>query len=777
VNFVRYVFGPWIFDTTRCLLQAEAIECELDPLSFKLLSYFINQDHRIVSREELIEQVWQQKFVDDNAINRAISDLRKQLKTKDYKAQIIKTHYRKGYSFQLQVTELASAQNQQENTQQQCEDSTQKIINKVDNFKELHNPTSKTLTTQAKPKHKNKTYLLVRLVALIVSISCIVYFSSVFTSTSLPTAPAHTKQQAITEASNTEVTKANLKPLEYSEEVLSWEKGDYVLPIISKDHKLLTYAFGPASSQGKPRGKTLRIKDMVTLKEYNISEQNTLFDINAMEDYFPITWFDKHILVYQITNAMYDSYNLKCEVWQVSLQAGLDDSIHEKLFDCFTDEIINGDIVNDNNQLLYTKHNYRGIKDLSAIFSRDLTTGVEFQVSSPNIDEEGDYVVKLSNNEDKMLFLRDHPSGTQIFIADLDGSNQKKLLEVDYYITTINWDDSDMGIFWLNYTNNNLISYDLTTKQLSQEKINSSYSLGSLFSFDLLSKNKFILTTTANKLSIDQIDLTADKPSVVEFIDSDKRERYFVPFNHSAANIYLIQNKGNNNAIWHYEEGVRRKLLDISTPRIKSMAMSPDDSQLLVATKKQLYIYDLNSLTLKETIDLAGTIKKASWPQDNNILLTYAPHLKTYAWFYNVDDKKLIKLSDSPTNQAKLINDDHLLFINKDFQLIKKNIKTGESSIVIQFDNMSEIVWDADENFIYYTGFYKKGFIVKRSLTNKDVIESIPVILDKMIFELVIDETENSSTLYVTYAQFKPNYLIEMKRKATSNEGHLLTSQ
>jgi hypothetical protein len=488
-----------------------------------------------------------------------------------------------------------------------------------------------------------------------------------------------------------------------------------------------------------------------------------------MEDYYPITWFDKNILVYQITNAMYDSHNLKCEVWQVSLQGGLDNSTHEKLFDCYTDEIINADIVNDKNQLLYTKHNYRGIKGLSAIFSRNLTTGTEFQVSSPNIDEEGDYVVKLSRDEDKILFLRQQSSGTQVFIADIDGSNQKQLLEVDYYIATINWDDSDMGIFWLNYTNNNLISYDLTTKQLKEEKINSVYALGMIFSFDLLSKNQFILTTTANKLSIDQIDLTADKPSVAEFIDSDKRERYFVPFNNSAASIYLIQNKGNNNSIWHYEEGIRRKLLDISTPRIMSLAISPDDSKLLVATKKKLYIYQLDKLTLKETIDLDGTIKRASWPQDENILLTYAPFLKTYAWFYNVDNKMLTKLSDSPTNQAKLINDDYLLFFNKDSQFVKKNIKTGESSVVIQFERVSKVVWDADEKFIYYTDFYEKNFIVKRSLTNNDVIESIPVILDKMIFELVVNETEDSSTLYVTYAQFKPNYLVEMKLKATVN--------
>ncbi len=778
---MRYSFGPWTFDPSRCLLLADNVELELDPLSFKLLSYFITQGQKIVSREELVEQVWQQKFVDDNAINRAISDLRKQLKTKDYKAQVIKTHYRKGYSFQLDVTELTSKQVNKEGTPQQSEYSAQVVTNTVADLEKAEEIQSQNLTPLQKPTNKKKTYLFLRLAALLLLISAIVYFSSTLIPTveTTPTAAVSpikikAKPQTITAPSNTEVTKTNSKPLKYSEEILSWEKGSFVLPVMSTDNKLLAYTFMLTSSQVKTHGKTLRVKDMVTLKEYNIAEQNEFFDSDAMEDYFPITWFDEHILVYQITNAMYDSHTLKCEVWQVSLQGSFKKSAHEKLFDCFTDEVINADIANDNNQLLYTKYNYRGIVDLSAIVSRNLTTGKEFQVSSPNKDERGDYFVKLSNNEDRMLFLREQPSGSQIFIADIDGSNQKQLLEVDYYISTINWDDSDTSIFWINSTNKSLVSYDLKTKQLKQEEINSDYNLGILFRTDLLSKNNFILATINHKTSIDKIDLSADKPTLTEFIDSDKNEHLFVPFNHSAASIYLVVGKGNNNSIWHYEEGVRRKLLDIkSTARIRSLAISPDDNQLLIATNNQLYIYDLNSLTRTEAIDFSGAIKKASWPQDDNILLTYAPSLKTYAWFYNVGNNKLTKLSDLPINQAKLIHDDYLLFLSKDFKLIKKNINTGESNVVMQFEKMSGILWDADENYIYYLDFFKKDFITKKSLTNKDVVEYIPVALEKSPFELVINNTEGSSTLFVSYSQFKPNYLIEMKLKTTTDEDRL----
>lgn len=73
-------------------------------MAFKLLSYFVANVGRIIAREELVAEVWQQTFVDDNAINRAISELRKQLSHPDHKAPLIKTHYRKGYSLTVPIT-------------------------------------------------------------------------------------------------------------------------------------------------------------------------------------------------------------------------------------------------------------------------------------------------------------------------------------------------------------------------------------------------------------------------------------------------------------------------------------------------------------------------------------------------------------------------------------------------------------------------------------------------------------------------------------------------
>ena len=95
---MNYQIGPWQFIRNRCVITSNNLERELDPLLVKLLLHFVSKPQQIVSRQALIESVWQQSYVDDNAINRAISELRKQLAHPTEKAPLLKTHYRKGYS-------------------------------------------------------------------------------------------------------------------------------------------------------------------------------------------------------------------------------------------------------------------------------------------------------------------------------------------------------------------------------------------------------------------------------------------------------------------------------------------------------------------------------------------------------------------------------------------------------------------------------------------------------------------------------------------------------
>ncbi|TMP63025.1 hypothetical protein CWB79_22430 [Pseudoalteromonas sp. S1649] len=46
---------------------------------FKLLCFFFEHNDRIITRQELVEYIWQQSFVDDKDVSRSSADLRNSL--------------------------------------------------------------------------------------------------------------------------------------------------------------------------------------------------------------------------------------------------------------------------------------------------------------------------------------------------------------------------------------------------------------------------------------------------------------------------------------------------------------------------------------------------------------------------------------------------------------------------------------------------------------------------------------------------------------------------
>ena len=98
-SIVEIKFGAWCLNPKQQTINDGVIERELEPLLFKILSYLILNKESIITRQDLIDDVWCQHYVDDNAINRAISELRKALKSDKQRGLVVKTHYRKGYSF------------------------------------------------------------------------------------------------------------------------------------------------------------------------------------------------------------------------------------------------------------------------------------------------------------------------------------------------------------------------------------------------------------------------------------------------------------------------------------------------------------------------------------------------------------------------------------------------------------------------------------------------------------------------------------------------------
>ncbi|WP_444996600.1 winged helix-turn-helix domain-containing protein [Aliikangiella sp. IMCC44359] len=92
-------FGDWQFDPTDGQLCSKTNSVRLQPRLSKLLSVFVANVNTLISRNELIEILWQEKSVNEDALSRCIAELRSTLGDNRNSPIYIETVPKKGYRF------------------------------------------------------------------------------------------------------------------------------------------------------------------------------------------------------------------------------------------------------------------------------------------------------------------------------------------------------------------------------------------------------------------------------------------------------------------------------------------------------------------------------------------------------------------------------------------------------------------------------------------------------------------------------------------------------
>lgn len=93
----RLVFGELAVDAARGTITVNDVETELSKNEAKILIYLLNHRGTVVSREELINYLWDnEEFVDDNTLTVNINRVRKKLEENGLR-EIIRTKRGQGY--------------------------------------------------------------------------------------------------------------------------------------------------------------------------------------------------------------------------------------------------------------------------------------------------------------------------------------------------------------------------------------------------------------------------------------------------------------------------------------------------------------------------------------------------------------------------------------------------------------------------------------------------------------------------------------------------------
>ena len=96
-------FGDFELDLARVELRHGGQPCPVEPQVFALLALLVENRERLVSRDELIEKVWDGRIVTDAAIASRVKSARQALGDDGEAQRFIRTLHRKGFRFVADV--------------------------------------------------------------------------------------------------------------------------------------------------------------------------------------------------------------------------------------------------------------------------------------------------------------------------------------------------------------------------------------------------------------------------------------------------------------------------------------------------------------------------------------------------------------------------------------------------------------------------------------------------------------------------------------------------
>ena len=103
-----YEFGNFRLDTTERVLESAGNPVSITPKALDVLIVLVENHGRIIGREELINKVWPDTFVEDNNLAFNISVLRKLFRETGPSPHFIETVPKRGYRFVAEVVRLSA---------------------------------------------------------------------------------------------------------------------------------------------------------------------------------------------------------------------------------------------------------------------------------------------------------------------------------------------------------------------------------------------------------------------------------------------------------------------------------------------------------------------------------------------------------------------------------------------------------------------------------------------------------------------------------------------
>ena len=99
-----FQFEDFTLDPERLELRRGGAPCDIEPQVFSLILHLIQERHRVVAKDDLINAVWGGNVISDSALNARISAARRVLGDDGKSQAVIRTFSRRGFRFVAEIT-------------------------------------------------------------------------------------------------------------------------------------------------------------------------------------------------------------------------------------------------------------------------------------------------------------------------------------------------------------------------------------------------------------------------------------------------------------------------------------------------------------------------------------------------------------------------------------------------------------------------------------------------------------------------------------------------
>ena len=98
-----YTFDGFDLDIESGVLRSDKSEISIEPKAYKLLCFLLENQHRMLSRDEIITHIWEGRAVSDAVLSTAVKSVRRALGDDGQKQQFLRTVHGRGFRFVADV--------------------------------------------------------------------------------------------------------------------------------------------------------------------------------------------------------------------------------------------------------------------------------------------------------------------------------------------------------------------------------------------------------------------------------------------------------------------------------------------------------------------------------------------------------------------------------------------------------------------------------------------------------------------------------------------------